>query len=166
MDPHSSDAAVTAFRVDDKFHDHPKVRKLGDDQLVAVGLWTLCGSWTSGRAPAGFVPTEVVQRFDRKERYARRLVEVGLWCLAEVDGETGYRFYQWNRNHTGDWRPRISNELRESVYARDHYCCQHCGSSNQLTLDHIYPWILGGEDTFENLQTLCGPCNSRKGARV
>ena len=32
--------------------------------------------------------------------------------------------------------------------------------------DAIHPYSLGGEDTFDNLQTLCRPCNSRKGARV
>ena len=31
---------------------------------------------------------------------------------------------------------------------------------------HIIPWSLGGEDTMENLQTMCRSCNSRKGNRV
>lgn len=35
-----------------------------------------------------------------------------------------------------------------------------------LTLDHIFPYALGGLATIDNLQTLCGPCNSRKGAKV
>jgi 5-methylcytosine-specific restriction endonuclease McrA len=44
--------------------------------------------------------------------------------------------------------------------------CVECGATSELSLDHIYPHSLGGEDTIENLRTLCKPCNSRKGASV
>ena len=32
-----------------------------------------------------------------------------------------------------------------------------------MTQDHIKALSLGGEDVLENLQTMCQPCNSRKG---
>lgn len=86
---------MTWFRVDDKFHDHPKVRKLRADKMPAVGLWSMAGSWAADNLTDGFVPTEIVQRFDPKERYARRLVDVGLWSQDEQDGEFGYRFHEW-----------------------------------------------------------------------
>lgn len=63
-------------------------------------------------------------------------------------------------------RAPIPAELRAFVYARDAYRCVHCGSSEDLSLDHIHPWSKGGPDTAENLQTLCRSCNSRKGAKV
>lgn len=104
---------MTWFRVDDKFHDHPKVRKLRGDKLAAAGLWSLAGSWSSDNLTDGFVPTEIVQRFDPEERYAERLVEVGLWLPAERDGETGYTFHQW-----GERQPtRQSVEDRRVVRA-------------------------------------------------
>lgn len=69
-----------------------------------------------------------------------------------------------------DYAPRgrryIPDSLRLAVYERDGWACLHCSSLDTLSLDHIYPHSLGGEDTFENLQTLCRPCNSRKGAKV
>lgn len=63
-------------------------------------------------------------------------------------------------------RQAIPTEVRRAVYERDGYQCLHCGTTENLSLDHIHPWSLGGSDDPENLQTLCRPCNSRKGARV
>ena len=63
-------------------------------------------------------------------------------------------------------RPAIPAVLRQRVYERDGNQCLSCGAADDLSLDHIYPYSLGGPDTFANLQTLCRPCNSRKGVRV
>jgi len=56
--------------------------------------------------------------------------------------------------------------LRMKVFERDDYTCKHCGSRKNLTADHIYPEIMGGKATMNNLQTLCKSCNTRKGAKV
>lgn len=63
-------------------------------------------------------------------------------------------------------RPSIPPSLRKAVYERDEYTCQDCGTHDALSLDHIIPFSLDGEDTLENLRTLCTPCNSRRGNRV
>jgi hypothetical protein len=60
-------------------------------------------------------------------------------------------------------RRRMDPQLRWSVFRRDHYACVHCGSTADLTVDHIHPVSLGGADSPENLQTLCRTCNSSKG---
>lgn len=94
------DDAVTWFRVDDKFHEHRKVRKLGSDRLAAVGLWMLCGNWAADNIETnvrdGFVPEEVVQRYDFDEHLAARLVDVRLWSPVEIEGERGYLFHEWS----------------------------------------------------------------------
>jgi|CZKQ01.1.fsa_nt_gi 5-methylcytosine-specific restriction endonuclease McrA len=63
-----------------------------------------------------------------------------------------------------------SAALRAEVFKRDKYTCQHCGvigTSTSLHADHIVPFGRhGGLTTLKNLQTLCGPCNYRKGARL
>lgn len=59
----------------------------------------------------------------------------------------------------------IPKELRWFVWERDNFTCLGCGSRRNLSIDHIEPESLGGPTVAENLQTLCTPCNSAKGAR-
>lgn len=40
--------------------------------------------------------------------------------------------------------------------------CEMCGSTKDLTTDHITPKARGGTDHISNLQVLCRQCNSRK----
>lgn len=63
-------------------------------------------------------------------------------------------------------REPIPAALRKRVMERDGGMCQHCGTAERPTLDHIIPYSHGGPDTEDNLQVLCKSCNSRKGARV
>ncbi|PXY27415.1 hypothetical protein [Prauserella muralis] len=90
---------MTWFKSDDSFWRHPKVRKLGKDRLPAVGLWELAGTWCADNVAVnvadGFVPDEQVETWDPRHRYAKRLVAVGLWERAEVEGEQGYVFHDW-----------------------------------------------------------------------
>lgn len=54
--------------------------------------------------------------------------------------------------------------LRKIVFARDHYKCRECGSTYNLTMDHVHPLILGGSNYLQNLQCLCFYCNTNKGS--
>ncbi len=86
---------MTWFKVDDDIADHPKVRRLGKDRLPAMGMWTLLGSWAGRYNTEGFVPDEIVERYDPKHKLARKLVEVGLWEVTEQSGERGYQYHDW-----------------------------------------------------------------------
>jgi hypothetical protein len=55
--------------------------------------------------------------------------------------------------------------LARAIFDRDGWICQRCGSHQNLTVDHVVPRAKGGTDDPSNLQTLCGSCNSSKGAR-
>ena len=59
----------------------------------------------------------------------------------------------------------IPPALRLRVYTRDGYRCLSCGTTTNLSCDHVIAESKGGPTTFENLQTLCRPCNSCKGVR-
>jgi 5-methylcytosine-specific restriction endonuclease McrA len=60
---------------------------------------------------------------------------------------------------TTKWR-----RIRQTIIDRDQ-CCQMCGTEERLTVDHIVPRVLGGDDNPSNLQVLCSTCNSSKGGR-
>jgi 5-methylcytosine-specific restriction endonuclease McrA len=57
----------------------------------------------------------------------------------------------------------ISKGKREKVYKRDCYKCVSCGSGENITIDHIKPVSKGGTNKIDNLQTMCFPCNQKKG---
>lgn len=63
-------------------------------------------------------------------------------------------------------RAAIPVGTKAFVFERDGCACVQCGATQDLTLDHIRPWSIGGTDTAENLQILCRSCNSSKGDRV
>lgn len=62
-------------------------------------------------------------------------------------------------------KKKIPRALAKRVMERDGYRCVSCGGHLDLTCDHVVPEARDGETTLENLQTMCRPCNSRKGAR-
>lgn len=58
-------------------------------------------------------------------------------------------------------RPSIPSRLRREILSRGF--CQKCGRRERLTIDHIFPYSLGGESSQQNLQCLCWYCNRSKG---
>jgi hypothetical protein len=63
-------------------------------------------------------------------------------------------------------RGAIPDDIKLLVWERDHGKCVKCGSNVELQYDHIIPFALGGANTPENLQVLCGKCNRAKSASV
>ena len=56
----------------------------------------------------------------------------------------------------------ILGRNREFIFKRDG-CCLICGNKKKLTIDHIKAIAKGGTNDLDNLQTLCGVCNGKKG---
>jgi len=56
---------------------------------------------------------------------------------------------------------------RYNVFLRDRFTCQYCLAvrpASELTFDHVRPRSMGGETSWQNVVTACGPCNARKGS--
>lgn len=57
-------------------------------------------------------------------------------------------------------------QLRIMIFGRDGNKCKRCGCQDNLTIDHILPVASGGDESLNNLQTLCKSCNSKKGSQT
>ena len=58
------------------------------------------------------------------------------------------------------------NFTRFNVFLRDKFSCQYCGSSKELTFDHLLPRSKGGKTNWDNVVTACSSCNVKKGGRL
>lgn len=87
------------FKVDDGFHAHRKVARLGREDFDAIALWTVAGSWCADQLTDGWVPEYVAAKLDADYKArAGALVRVGLWEVTERDGEPGWLFHQWSED--------------------------------------------------------------------
>lgn len=124
------------------------------------------------------------EALDTIERLLDEVEEIAIWLAP--DSGLGYghvhevwwrRFQAWKLERATalrvevaarpyrDQKQKISRGLAKRVMERDAYRCQHCGTWRNLTVDHIIPESKGGTLDFDNLQTLCQSCNSKKGTR-
>ncbi len=55
---------------------------------------------------------------------------------------------------------------RFNLFLRDNFQCQYCGSTSELTFDHLLPRSRGGKTTWDNIITACSTCNLRKGGKL
>lgn len=66
-------------------------------------------------------------------------------------------------------RPPLGVAVRFALLERDSFTCAYCGArpgNDQLHIDHLLPWCLGGTDDPANLITACARCNLGKGRRI
>lgn len=61
---------------------------------------------------------------------------------------------------------RVPAFTRFNVFLRDEFKCQYCGSTDDLTFDHVIPRSKGGRTTWDNIVAACSPCNLKKGGRM
>ena len=94
---------------------------------------------------------EVKKAKEEDKKYAARKG----WTLEQL-----YEYRDTRRART------IRGSVRKDVLRRDNYQCVYCGSTENLAIDHIFPFSRGGSNDAENLQVLCRDCNSSKGASI
>ena len=102
------------------------------------------------------------------ERPAERAIRVKAWLLAHPE-----RARELNTTSVNNRRSRrIAAEGTHTraewlaIVARQNDKCLHCPQTGNLSRDHIVPLSRGGSNYASNIQGLCKPCNSRKGARI
>jgi len=63
-------------------------------------------------------------------------------------------------------RYTISGDIQQKVFAADGFVCKYCGvrmGEAALSVDHLVPLELGGENNVSNYISACRKCNKRKG---
>ena len=55
---------------------------------------------------------------------------------------------------------------RFNLFLRDRFSCQYCGTTQDLTFDHVVPRSRGGRTTWQNVVAACSPCNLRKANKL
>jgi hypothetical protein len=163
------------FKINESFPESPRAIELS---ASAFRGWVEIGCWLAKHdADPGNISEHAIRFLLRgrgKASVLNELIEYGFL----VPTADGYKFPQshygfddlpphaWRIEQPVVSRRKIPDEVRRAVYERDGYVCLICSATDDLTLDHIHPYSLGGADTYDNLRTLCRPCNSAKGARV
>lgn len=115
----------------------------------------------------------------RSHNRARRAAYLRVWREANPEHNKAYQ-KRW-RQRTGKQVAYNSNYRSLKVEALGNFtaedfewlCIDHnhqcldCGSYDKmLSADHVIPLSEGGDNTIDNIQPLCGPCNSRKGVKT
>jgi len=62
-----------------------------------------------------------------------------------------------SRGYDNDWLRLSANAIAQHPY------CSNCGSTEDLTADHIVPKARRGRNVLSNVQVLCRSCNASKG---
>lgn len=107
----------------------------------------------------------------KKDRRARLLEAEGPCSIYGYDGKI-----HPERASPSEWRSfRLEVARIKGTHTRGQWIelrdrigrCVNCGATEKpLAKDHIIPIARGGCDCIQNVQPLCDPCNSRKGARL
>lgn len=156
-------------RFDDEALDHLKLVDAGPEGEL---FWVRCIWYCNRHLTDGFVSAAMARRICNLgdvDVLLSRLVDLRL--LEVVDG--GYHIHDWpaytnlpkKQTHAvrKAWEA-IASRVRPMIFARDGFRCRRCGATERLEVDHIIPIVLCGDNDTNNLQTLCLPCNRRKGA--
>lgn len=106
-----------------------------------------------------------------KERRVDLTVDKAKERMQKAPGKTkGY--YIWDigthsKYYISNGRIKFPKEVREMIYHSTDGKCALCGRKlvyDDMTLDHIIPLVMGGEDNTNNLQGTCKACNLFKGS--
>jgi hypothetical protein len=103
-----------------------------------------------------------VEDFGWFPEFIELIVSIGL---ADFAGKDLLAIRSNTGIHRAPSRPKEYRKHKDDVFRRDGFNCVYCYRTEDLSLDHIVPFSLGGSDSIENLVCCCRKCNSSKGAK-
>jgi 5-methylcytosine-specific restriction endonuclease McrA len=104
-----------------------------------------CGGFVAeGSAATRFAHDECRKTYEREKSRKRRARR----------GTTSQRGYG------------VQHQRLRKLAITQHPYCTDCGTTQDLTADHIVPLSKGGTNTLDNYAVRCSTCNTSKGAAV
>lgn len=116
-------------------------------------------------------------QYKELEESIARIRKYKIWSAITIGGERGKLrelriiWYRINKSEIEKRRIKASTytakiRIKNKVFALHGKFCLKCGAKENISLDHVIPVSKKGKDSVDNLQPLCGSCNSRKGVNV
>lgn len=155
-----------------------------ETRLLFIGLWTLADREGRLENRPRRIKMQIFPMDDALpiEPMIQSLADAGFVELYQVEGKNYCQIQNFLKHQTPHHkevkseipppagRPSVtrhpydvSKDRRAAVFERDGNACLACGATHSLSLDHIVPLSKGGDNSDDNLQTLCHSCNSSKG---
>lgn len=108
---------------------------------------------------------EEAQQFSNVDKATQKLMHAPSKCK-------GYYVFNTDRDNIPSIKKRknrkkYSNSVRKMIYEKADGHCALCGKKilfDDMTLDHINPLSMNGEDNISNLNCTCKSCNQFKGS--
>lgn len=112
----------------------------------------------------------------RQKNIERAKETAKTWALSNTEKTRAYKA-KWRKNHPEQVAIARHNRRAKDrgSYTKEEWknlCefydnkCLRCGEKKKLTADHIVPLSCGGSNTIDNIQPLCGYCNTSKGTKT
>lgn len=124
----------------------------------------LCYQWANEKIPADAKSLKRITKTSPKKLQPVLkkfiLIEDGFYQNAELKE----KYEEFIRKQQRKEANYFCRDVRD-ILIKDDTVCVFCGSKNRLSVDHIVPVSKGGQNSIDNLQVLCRPCNSKKGDR-
>jgi len=136
-------------------------------RLTFIGLWTVADREGRFRWKPRTLKVQILP-FDKIDfsLILNELEKLGFIYKINLNGEIYGCVREWSRwqriQSPLDWESR-----RTTVFERDKYICQYCGTYvDSPHCDHVVPRSRGGSHEIENLVTACPRCNISKKDRT
>ena len=154
-------------------------------RILFIGLWTLADREGRLEDRPRRIKAEVLPYDDcDADQLLQDLHDHGFVLRYEVEGTKCIQIVNFTKHQDPHYKEKaselpapeghedsgktaggVSETVRQAVFDRDGRACKQCGSTDDLSIDHIVPRSKGGSHDESNLQTLCRRCNSAKNNR-
>ena len=120
----------------------------------------------SNNKKEGRLPPSIKTRQDEILRFMNKLLkllDINKVIVEDVSFDiraltSGYKPYKWEYQKSN----RLDENIRKATLMRDKFMCQKCGAVGaRLEAHHITPKRQNGENTLDNLITLCEECHKK-----